>query len=164
MSKIAMEAVIIAAVDPIFRHLQDLQSEITALIGQLVECESPSDDPAAVNRFVELIADTCAPFARVKTFAGGSFGRHLTAEVQLPGRRKKGQVLVLGHSDTVWPLGTLRSMPFREEKGRLWGPGVLDMKSGRFAHRNDGMDFESYKKLVGYDKWESIDERFAPKQ
>jgi len=41
---------------------------------------------------------------------------------------------------------------------------LVDMKSGKFAHRNDGMDFEDYKKLVGYDKWESVDERFAPKQ
>jgi hypothetical protein len=40
---------------------------------------------------------------------------------------------------------------------------LVDMKSGKFAHRNDGMDFEDYKKLVGYDKWESIDERFAPR-
>jgi 2-methylisocitrate lyase-like PEP mutase family enzyme len=39
---------------------------------------------------------------------------------------------------------------------------LLDMKSGEFAHRNDGMDFEDYKKLVGYDKWQDIDERFAP--
>jgi len=39
---------------------------------------------------------------------------------------------------------------------------LVDMKSGKFAHRNDGMEFEAYKKLVGYDKWESIDERFAP--
>ena len=107
-----------------------MQSEITALIRRLVECESPSDDPAAVNRFVELVADTVAPWARVRTFPGGSFGRHLIAEVQLPGRKKKGQILALGHSDTVWPMGTLRSMPFREEKGRLWGPGVLDMKAG----------------------------------
>ncbi len=37
---------------------------------------------------------------------------------------------MLAHSDTVWPLGTLAQMPFREEQGRLWGPGVLDMKSG----------------------------------
>jgi glutamate carboxypeptidase len=48
----------------------------------------------------------------------------------LPGRKKSGQVLALGHSDTVWPLGTLRSMPFRAAEGRLWGPGVLDMKAG----------------------------------
>jgi hypothetical protein len=36
------------------------------------------------------------------------------------------------------------------------------MKSGKFAHRNDGMDFEDYKKLVGYDDWAEIDETFAP--
>jgi hypothetical protein len=41
---------------------------------------------------------------------------------------------------------------------------LTDMKSGKFALRNDGMDFEEYKALVGYDKWESIDERFAPKR
>jgi 2-methylisocitrate lyase-like PEP mutase family enzyme len=38
---------------------------------------------------------------------------------------------------------------------------LLDMKSGRFARRNDGMDFEEYKKVVGFDRWQSIDERFA---
>jgi 2,3-dimethylmalate lyase len=41
---------------------------------------------------------------------------------------------------------------------------LLDMKSGDFARRSDGMDFEAYKKLVGYDRWQDIDERFAPKQ
>jgi glutamate carboxypeptidase len=50
--------------------------------------------------------------------------------MHLPGRRKNGQVLALGHSDTAWPVGTLRSMPFRQAGGRLWGPGVLDMKAG----------------------------------
>jgi 2-methylisocitrate lyase-like PEP mutase family enzyme len=38
---------------------------------------------------------------------------------------------------------------------------LVDMKSGRFARRNDGMDFEAYKKIVGYDEWESIDDRFG---
>ena len=41
---------------------------------------------------------------------------------------------------------------------------LVDMKTGKFAHRNDGMDFEAYKSLVGYDKWHSIDEEFAPRQ
>jgi hypothetical protein len=41
---------------------------------------------------------------------------------------------------------------------------LIDMKSGKFALRNSGMNFEDYKKVVGYDKWESVDERFAPKQ
>ena len=41
--------------------------------------------------------------------------------------------------------------------------GLTDMKSGKFALRNSGMNFEEYKKVVGYDKWESVDERFAPR-
>jgi glutamate carboxypeptidase len=51
-------------------------------------------------------------------------------EFRLPGPAKRSQILALGHGDTVWPLGTLKSMPFREADGKLWGPGVLDMKSG----------------------------------
>jgi glutamate carboxypeptidase len=51
-------------------------------------------------------------------------------EFALPGSKKSGQIMALGHSDTVWPLGTLRSMPFRRAQGRLWGPGVFDMKAG----------------------------------
>ena len=54
----------------------------------------------------------------------------MRCEFQLPGSRKQGQILALGHSDTVWPLGTLKTMPFRQARGRLWGPGVLDMKAG----------------------------------
>jgi len=79
---------------------------------------------------VELVADTLAPVASVKTIRDARFGDLLVAEMLLPGGQKDGQVLALGHSDTVWPVGTLRSMPFREEDGRLWGPGVLDMKAG----------------------------------
>ena len=71
-----------------------------------------------------------APYAKVKTYPGGKFGRLMVAEMQLQGRRKSGRVLALGRSDTVWPLGTLKSMPFRQAEDRLWGPGVLDMKAG----------------------------------
>ena len=69
-------------------------------------------------------------FRSVKTFAGGTCGKHFRCEFQLPGRKKSGQILALGHSDTVWPLGTLRTMPFRQASGRLHGPGVFDMKAG----------------------------------
>jgi glutamate carboxypeptidase len=54
----------------------------------------------------------------------------MRCEFALPGSGKSGQILALGHSDTVWTLGTLASMPFRQARGRLWGPGVLDMKAG----------------------------------
>jgi glutamate carboxypeptidase len=126
----AMEVSIITAVDSTLSYVHTHQSEIIQLIRRFVECESPSDSPDAVNRFVELISDTVAPFARVKTSGGGSYGRQLVCEMSLPGRKKNGQILALGHSDTVWPMGTLKTMPFREADGRLWGPGVLDMKAG----------------------------------
>lgn len=98
----------------------------------MVECESPSDDSRAVNRFVDLVAAAVEPFASVQTYPGGKFGRHLLCEFALcgPVKKKKAEILALGHSDTVWPIGTLAQMPFRESHGRLWGPGVLDMKSG----------------------------------
>ena len=107
------------------------EKEVIATIRQFVECESPSDDPASVNRFVDLLAETVKDIGRVKTFHGGkSYGKHLRCEFLLPGAKKTGQILALGHSDTVWPLGTLRTMPFRQAQGRLWGPGVFDMKAG----------------------------------
>jgi glutamate carboxypeptidase len=117
-------------VDPILSFARAHEAEMAAMLRCFVECESPSDDAAAVNRFVDLVAETVAPYAKVKTFPGGKFGRLMVAEIQLPGRRKSGQVLALGHCDTVWPIGTLRTMPFREADGRLWGPGTLDMKAG----------------------------------
>ena len=122
---LSWKAAIIAAVDSILSYVQGRQSEIIALIRQCVECESPSDDAAAVQRFNDLVADTVTPYAKVKRV-----GAQLLCEMDLPGRRKQGQILALGHSDTVWSMGTLRSMPFRQADGRLWGPGVLDMKSG----------------------------------
>ncbi len=106
------------------------QREIVALIRELAECESPSGDAKAVDRFVNLVASRVSGRAKVRTFPGGRFGRHLRCEFKLPGRKKEGRILALGHSDTVWPIGTLNTMPFREAGGRLWGPGVLDMKSG----------------------------------
>ena len=94
--------------DALLSHVAARQREIVSLIRQFAECESPSDDPAAVNRFVELVFDTVAPMARVKTCHGGRRGKHLLCEMKLPGRKKSGQILALGHSDTVWPLCSSR--------------------------------------------------------
>lgn len=116
--------------DPALQFAQTKVPEIVQSIRRMVECESPSDDAAAVNRFVDLFAAEIADIAKVRTFKGGRFGKHLRCEFQLPGRRKSGQILGLGHSDTVYPLGILSSMPWREKDGRLNGPGVLDMKGG----------------------------------
>jgi glutamate carboxypeptidase len=90
-----------------------------------VECESPSDSPKDLARFNELLADSLGSEAVCK-----KAGTNLVCEFKLHGSAKRSQILALGHGDTVWPLGTLKSMPFREDDGKLWGPGVLDMKSG----------------------------------
>ncbi len=115
---------------PYLRYAAERKAEIVSLIQEMVECESPSDAPAEVNRFVELLAARASDIATAQSIDSERYGKHLRLTFNLPGRKKKGQVLGLGHSDTVWPLGTLKDMPFREADGRLWGPGVLDMKSG----------------------------------
>ncbi len=125
-----MEPVIITAVDSILSFAQARERQIAALIRELVECESPSGDAAAVNRCVDLIAARLEGMGKIKTHPGGKFGKHLTCELALPGRKKSGQILALGHCDTVWDVGTLKTMPWREQDGKLWGPGVFDMKAG----------------------------------
>jgi glutamate carboxypeptidase len=102
------------------------------LTRKLVHVESPSDDKAAVDACVSLAAthakalDGRVRMHRQKGFGNVlevRFGRHSTQAAAKP-------ILLLGHLDTVWPLGTLRRMPFRVGDGRLWGPGTLDMKAG----------------------------------
>jgi glutamate carboxypeptidase len=112
------------------RYATQKQAEIVRLVQAMVEYESPSDAPEAVDRFTALLADEAAGLAAAKFSPSGRFGKHLRLEFSLPGEPQDEQILILGHADTVWPLGTLETMPFREAEGRLWGPGVLDMKAG----------------------------------
>jgi glutamate carboxypeptidase len=107
------------------------------LIQQLVRVESPSDDKAGVDACVALAAEYARGLGgRVKLHRQKSFGDLLEARF---GAKSKtgaaGRTLLLGHLDTVWPLGTLKTMPCRLGPGRLgearlWGPGTLDMKAG----------------------------------
>jgi glutamate carboxypeptidase len=115
---------------PYLRYATEKQSDIVTTIREMVECESPSDSPRDVNRFVDLMIERTKDVAAAKTIDGNGFGKHLWLEFNLAGHKKSGRILAMGHSDTVWPLGTLKSMPYRQGDGRLWGPGVLDMKSG----------------------------------
>ncbi len=116
--------------DPLLSWARRNQPALISFIRTLVECESPTDSPEAVSRCAELLADSMADIAESRTVANAGAGRTFVGEFRLPGRAKHGRILALGHADTVWPLGTLRTMKFRQRDGRLWGPGVLDMKAG----------------------------------
>lgn len=95
----------------------------------LVEQESPSEDRQLVNAAVTLAEDLARPFGfRSRRHAHKKLGDVL--ELSLTPHSRQKPVMLLGHLDTVWAPGTLKRMPWREEKGRYWGPGVLDMKAG----------------------------------
>lgn len=113
------------------------QSALLDLTQSLVRAESPSDNKPAVDACVALaVAQASALDGRVKLHKQKEFGDVL--EARFGPRQKKSKagqepskpILLLGHLDTVWPLGTLADMPCRIADGRLWGPGTLDMKAG----------------------------------
>jgi glutamate carboxypeptidase len=106
------------------------QARMHARIRELVEVESPSEDRAAVNRAANVTeAWIKALQGQLKRHKSAPYGDVLEARFG-PARSKRGRVLLLGHLDTVWPMGTLVKMPWRETGGKFCGPGVLDMKSG----------------------------------
>lgn len=96
----------------------------------LVRLESPSTDKTAVDRCGDEVARRLAALgATIERLHGGSRGDHVLA--RLPGSAAAGRrVLLLGHIDTVWPIGQIETMPIKEEEGRLYGPGIFDMKAG----------------------------------
>jgi glutamate carboxypeptidase len=108
------------------------ESAVLALAQQLVRAESPSDNKAAVDACIALaLAYVKDLGGRVKLHRQKAFGDVLEARFGAKSRTgAAGRLLLLGHLDTVWPLGTLRQMPCRVSEGRLWGPGTLDMKVG----------------------------------
>jgi glutamate carboxypeptidase len=112
---------------------QQHESEMLSLLRKMVEIESPSDDKAAVDRMGEFLAQAFERLGGQVTFyPQEAAGNHLKADFAGgPSDRATGKpVLLLGHFDTVWPLGTLAKMPFRMEDDRAFGPGVYDMKAG----------------------------------
>lgn len=124
------------------RHFQQQKSAILDTIEQLVTLESPSDVKAAVDRVSTVLASRFGELGgKVTVHRAEKFGNHLQVDFRgekLPYFSQKTRqmghpqkpVLLLGHMDTVYPVGTISKMPFRVSKGRVWGPGVFDMKSG----------------------------------
>ena len=126
------------------------QPEMLDLLRRTVEMESPSDDKEALDRLGRFLGSEFSRLGAEVTFIRQKdAGDHLKAEfsglgqkdigdhlkAEFPGKTERSDqsvkpILLLGHFDTVWPLGTLSKMPFKVENGRAFGPGIYDMKTG----------------------------------
>src|SRR5271154_3956328 len=113
------------------RRLKPRLPEMLATLRQFVSTESPSLEKAAADRCCEIIASAWRNRgARVERIAQKHRGDHLRVTWWPHKSRSAGQLLVLGHYDTVYATGTLAKMPFRISAGKAYGPGVFDMKAG----------------------------------
>jgi glutamate carboxypeptidase len=110
-------------------YFEARRNAMVSTIRELVEIESPSDDKAAVDRVAkDMAARFAALGGTVRIHRAKSSGDHLQVDFAAPSAAKP--VLLLGHYDTVYPRGTLASMPCHVVGDKLTGPGVLDMKTG----------------------------------
>jgi glutamate carboxypeptidase len=114
------------------RYFSKHQDRIVETIRELVEIESPSDNKEAVDGIAAfLLPKFEALGGRTQLHRSYDFGDSLQIDFgAASGAANRKPVLLLGHYDTVYPMGTLAKMPCKVENGRLRGPGVLDMKSG----------------------------------
>ncbi|HVN19497.1 MAG TPA: M20 family metallopeptidase [Dongiaceae bacterium] len=111
------------------RYLESRNDALLQTIREFVEIESPSDDKPAADRMGAHLAQKFAFLGgRPQLHAAEEYGDNL--QVDFAGTADAKPVLLLGHFDTVYELGTLARMPCRTGDGRLYGPGVLDMKAG----------------------------------
>lgn len=116
------------------RWLRARESALTRLLARLVRIESSSYDRTGVNRLAASLAAEWrrrgARVARIRPARSPLRGDLLRCELPASPGAPTGQILVLGHMDTVYERGTLARMPFRVARGRAFGPGTLDMKAG----------------------------------
>lgn len=100
-----------------------------------IETESPTFDTAAVNRMMDLVQhDMAVMGARVERVPGAmGFGDSVRATMPHPKAGESG-ILLLGHMDTVHPIGTLAQLPFRRDGNLCYGPGIMDMKGGNYVY------------------------------
>jgi glutamate carboxypeptidase len=111
-------------------YLRERRPAMVDLLRALVEIETPSTEPDTQRPALDLLAERLHALGfAVRHLPGQTSGGHLYAR---PADRERGAPvqLLLGHVDTVWPLGTLARMPFVVRDGRARGPGVYDMKAG----------------------------------
>lgn len=110
-------------------HFKSRQSEMIDLLEQMVAIESPTTEPSAVNQMGDLMQQLLRDLgASVEIDSQTERGDHVVGRFGAAGARKP--ILMIGHMDTVWKLGTLAERPFRIDGDLAYGPGTVDMKAG----------------------------------
>lgn len=111
------------------RYFESRTEALVETIREFAEIESPSDNKSAADRMGAYLAQKFAQLGgHPHLHSAEEYGDNL--QIDFPGAANTKPVLLLGHFDTVYPAGTLSTMPCRIDNGRLFGPGVLDMKAG----------------------------------
>ena len=121
-----------APADPqaLLHHITTLEPQLIARLKELVQQESPSEDPTAINAAMALAEQYARAIGgRAKYHRQKKYGDVLELRFG-PHKSTLKPILLLGHLDTVWPLGTLDQMPWKQSAGNISGPGTLDMKAG----------------------------------
>jgi glutamate carboxypeptidase len=111
--------------------LQARQTEVEALIQSLVEVESPSGDEEGSRAVVDLLVQSASRLACVDAIERvdvPDFGQHLVIRA-FQKQNNAQQILMVGHTDTVHSRGSLSERPWRCEGGKIYGPGIFDMKA-----------------------------------
>ena len=115
---------------PLLAYCQSELSAMTACLRQAVEIESPSLNKAAIDCLANFLAKECGKRGGiVQVLDHPAAGSAVVAEFR-GGAGEAKPILLLGHLDTVWEIGTLANMPFAVREGCAYGPGIFDMKSG----------------------------------
>jgi glutamate carboxypeptidase len=111
-------------------HFEENRGELLDFIRWLVEQESMSREADATRRIAEQFGERLARIGpQVELLSDPRYGATLRARFD-GGSGDEARLLVVGHLDTVWPIGTLARRPFRVEGDRAYGPGIFDMKAG----------------------------------
>src|SRR5690242_5025929 len=112
-------------------HFTARQAHILELTRQLVERETTSREEHRLHEIAEFVANLLRELGgQLELFPQPGYGTHLRARFDLGHESQAQQILVIGHLDTVWPVGTLQRLPFQiTAEGKAHGPGVFDMKA-----------------------------------
>lgn len=117
----------------LLRHLSGRREALLSFTRALCEIESPSGDAEGSRAVASLLEEAARDLEGVASVerapAPNGYGEHFRLRAFREGAREERTLLLLGHTDTVHPRGTLRQRPWREEGGRVYAPGVFDMKA-----------------------------------